>query len=246
MIVRLWRSLMLSPALEKQRQQLFAQTVRGMESRLAPVKAPAEMITALRWGMAELDRTLAETPASIRATVACRAGCGHCCSVPVDVQAHEVFFAAEHIQKTFSPAALAGVLERTTAHRARVSVLTSDERSRLLHSCPLLSPGGSCTIYEGRPEICRAHHASDAAVCAASTHPADFQQVHIPSLQARMFAVMLGMDEAIEAAGFDDRAYDFGSALHEALTNSLCLARWIRRQPAFPDACLADQVSWRV
>jgi hypothetical protein len=58
-----------------------------------------------------------------------------------------------------------------------------------------------------------------------------------------MFAVMLGMDEAIEAAGFDDRAYDFGSALHEALTNSLCLARWLRRQPAFPDACLADQAS---
>ena len=31
------------------------------------------------------------------------------------------------------------------------------------------------------------------------------------------------------------------AALHEALTNSLCLARWIRRQPAFPDACLADR-----
>jgi len=56
-----------------------------------------------------------------------------------------------------------------------------------------------------------------------------------------MFAVMLGMDEALEAAGYDDRSYDFGSALHEALTNSLCLMRWMRRQPAFPDSCLADR-----
>jgi hypothetical protein len=55
-----------------------------------------------------------------------------------------------------------------------------------------------------------------------------------------MFAVMLGMDEAIEAAGFDDRAYDFGSALHEALTNSLCRVLWIRRKAAFPDSCLAE------
>jgi hypothetical protein len=35
-------------------------------------------------------------------------------------------------------------------------------------------------------------------------------------------------------------AYDFGSALHEALTNSLCLVAWLRRQPAFPNSCLAQ------
>lgn len=60
------------------------------------------------------------------------------------------------------------------------------------------------------------------------------------ALRARMFATMLGLDEAIEAAGYDERSYDFGSALHEALTNSLCLVLWLRRQPAFPDTCLAD------
>jgi len=49
----------------------------------------------------------------------------------------------------------------------------------------------------------------------------------------------MGLDEAIEAAGYDERSYDFGSALHEALTDSLCLTRWLRRQPAFGDACLA-------
>jgi hypothetical protein len=50
---------------------------------------------------------------------------------------------------------------------------------------------------------------------------------------------MLGLDESLEAAGWDDRAYDFGSALHEALTNSLCLVRWLQHRPAFPDSCLA-------
>ncbi len=232
---------MFSPALEKQRQRLFTETVNGMARRVAAVDEPGKMFAALRWGMGELERTLAETPAKVRATIACRAGCGWCCSVPVDVQAHEVFFAAEHIQVNFSPAELAAVIERLAAHRAQVSALRAEERSTLMKPCPLLSAEGSCTIYAGRPAICRSHHASDATVCAAAQQPGDFERVHIPPLKARMFAVMLGLDEAVEAAGFDSRAYDLGSALHEALTNSLCLARWLRHQPAFPDSCLADR-----
>jgi hypothetical protein len=84
------------------------------------------------------------------------------------------------------------------------------------------------------------HHTSNPAVCAAhiANPDVDLEAVCIPTLRARMFAVMLGMDEAIEAAGFDDRAYDFGSALHEALTNSLCQVLWMRRKAAFPDSCL--------
>jgi Fe-S-cluster containining protein len=231
---------MFSPALEKQRQQLFAQTVQGMGQRLQPVTDPAAMFTALAWGMQELDRAYAATPAKVRATVACRAGCSHCCSVSVDVQAHEVFFAAEYIQVHFSPEALAGVIERTAARRARLAGLDSNERDGLRQPCALLRDG-QCSIYQGRPEACRVHHTNDAAVCAAHiADPAvDLEAVYIPTLRARMFAVMLGMDEAIEAAGYDDRAYDFGSALHEALTDSLCRVLWMRRKAAFSDSCLA-------
>jgi hypothetical protein len=64
--------------------------------------------------------------------------------------------------------------------------------------------------------------------------------VLIPQIRGRMFAVMLAIDQAAEAAGFDAQAYDFGSALHEALTDSLCVVRWLRRQPAFSAACHED------
>lgn len=234
-------TLVLTPAQDKERHQLYGRAVLGMESRLEKAKEPAAVFAALGWGMEELDRTLTATPGKIRETIACRAGCGWCCSVPVDVQAHEVLFAAEHIQKHFPPEALDALIKRTAEHRARVARLTADERSALLEPCSLLDAGGSCTIYAGRPAICRSHHASDATVCASSQHPGDFERVHIPALKARMFAVMLGLDEAIESAGYDERAYDFGSALNEALTNSLCLARWLRKQPAFPDECLAER-----
>jgi Fe-S-cluster containining protein len=231
---------MFSSALEKQRQQLYAQTVRGMARRLRPNMDPAAMFTALRWGMEELERTYAGTPARVLAQVACTAGCGVCCNVAAHVQAHEVFFAAEHIQLHFPPDELAGVIERTAARRRRLEGLDEVARARLMLPCALLREG-SCSIYAGRPEICRAHHSTNAQICAAHVADPDVDPSpdYIPTLRARMFAVMLGMDEAIEAAGYDDRAYDFGAALHEALTNSLCRVLWLRHQPAFPDSCLA-------
>ena len=224
-----------------QRFQLFDHAVAEMGARLLKVRQPAEMMTALRWGMDKLDSTYAETSAGVRARVACRKGCDFCCRVPVDVQAHEVFFAADHIQVHSSPAALLEIIARLAAHRGRVAALGDGARATSRSPCALLT-AGSCSIYAGRPEACRSHHTSDAAVCEAHmTDPAvNLTKVYIPALRARMFAVMLGLDEAIEAAGYDERSYDFGSALHEALTNSLCLVLWLRRQNAFPDSCLAD------
>ena len=232
---------MLPPALEKQRHRLYAQTVDAMSERLgAAAGDEGAVFSALRWGMKEMDDTFAETPARVRAAVACRAGCAHCCSVPVEVQAHEVFFAADHIQVNFSPVDLAAVLARTADHRGKVAVLPSAARASRRQPCALLRDD-RCSIYAGRPAACRAHHTSDAAVCAADAagQPTDLEKVYLPALRSRLFAVMLGLDAAVEAAGFDDRAYDFGSALNEALTNSLCRIRWLRGQPAFPASCLA-------
>ena len=222
------------------RFEMFDHTVAGMEEHLFKVRSSPEMMTALRWGLDELDRAYAETPARALATVACRSGCASCCHVPVDVQAHEVFFAADHIQVHFSPAALAAVIARLARHRARIAGYEAGERARSRKPCALLR-AGACSIYEGRPETCRSHHSSDAVLCAANEADASVNvtKAYIPALRARMFAVMLGIDEAMEACGYDERCYDFGSALHEALTNSRCLIRWLRRQPAFPDNCLA-------
>jgi Fe-S-cluster containining protein len=212
-----------------------------MERRLRRVRTPKQMFAALRWGLEELDRTLTATPAAVRARIACRSGCDACCQLPVDVQAHEVFFAAEHIQLHFPPAALEELLTRLAAHRARVERFAAGDRDRSRQPCALLAKG-ACSIYAARPQPCRAHHASDAAVCGAhrADPDVDIARVYIPPLRARLFAVMLSVDAALEGAGYDDRAYDFGSALHEALTNGLCFGAWLRGEPAFPDSCLAD------
>jgi Fe-S-cluster containining protein len=220
--------------------ELFAHTQAGMAERLPAGRAPAKLLTALRWGANELDQAYATAPARVLARVACRAGCNACCYVPVDASAHEVFLAADHIQTHFSPAALTAVLARLARHRARVAAYEEGERPRSRQACALLK-AGVCSIYAARPGTCRSHHTSDVTWCDANKADASVNvtKVYLPVLRTRMSAVMYGVDAAMETAGYDDRGYDFGSALHEALTNSLCLVRWLRRQPAFPDSCLA-------
>lgn len=225
-----------------QRFELFDHTVAQMGQRLERVRHPEQMMEALSWGMAEHERTYAETKRSVLAIVACRSGCDACCHVPIDVQAHEVLFAAHHIQLHFPADALAALIDRLAVHRANITALAPGDRDLIRQPCALLRPeDGACSIYEGRPQACRTHHSSDASVCAAYNEDSavPIEKVYIPALRARMFAVMLGVDEALESAGYDERAYDYGSALHEALTNSLCLVNWMRRQNAFPDSCLA-------
>ncbi len=224
-----------------QRFELFDHAIAQMGQRLERVRHPEQMMEALAWGMAELERTYAGTKRSVLATVACRSGCDACCHVPIDVQAHEVFFAAHHIQLHFSADALTALIERLATHRANIAALAPGDRDLIRQPCALLRDDGACSIYEGRPQACRSHHSSDATLCAAYNEDSsvDIAKAYIPALRARMFAVMLGVDEALESAGYDERAYDYGSALHEALTNSLCLVGWMRRQNAFPDSCLA-------
>ena len=223
------------------RFELFDHAISGLTPRLKRMRSPHQLMAALRWGMELSDRTYADSPKGVLASVACRSGCDHCCRVPVDVQAHEVFYAADHILTNFPPAEVENIIARLAAHRARVAAFAPGERDTSRQPCVLLREG-ACSIYDGRPQPCRAHHTSDAAVCAAhlADPSVDITKVYIPALRARMFAVMLGIDEAVEAAGYDERAYDFGSALHEALTDTGCLDAWLRHQNAFPDSCLAD------
>jgi len=221
-------------------EDLYHKTVEAVLAQLRKTRNPADLLGVLRLAFKRFDRAYDLAPAAARATVACRAGCGTCCHVPVGAQAHEVLIAAEHIQANFPPEELEALLARLVAHRAAFTGRDTTERLALKMPCTLLRDG-SCSIYAARPESCRSHHSNNLDGCRTNLAAGvDHVDVLIPDVRGRMFAVMLAIDQAAEASGFDSQAYDFGSALYEALTDSLCLARWLRRQPAFSASCHED------
>ncbi|HTJ79470.1 MAG TPA: YkgJ family cysteine cluster protein [Rariglobus sp.] len=224
-------------AFSPEEETLFEKTGGAVLKRLRKTRNPADLLSVLGGARKEFERAFLSAPAEAKAAVACRAGCDACCHVPVGVQAHEVLIAAQHVQTHFSPVDLDELIARASAHREAFSGRSSLERLMLRTPCALLREG-SCSIYEGRPEACRSHHSHSVEACRENLASGrEDRDVYIAGVRGRMFAVMLAIDQAAAEAGFDGRAYDFGSALHEALTNSLCAVRWIQRQPAFPEDC---------
>lgn len=216
---------------------LFEKTGAAVLKRLRKTRNPADLLSVLAGAHKEFDRAFASATAAARATVACRAGCDACCHVPVGVLAHEVLIVAHHVQAHFSPTELEALIARAAAHRAAFAGRTNSERTALRTPCVLLREG-NCSIYEARPEACRSHHSHNAEACRTNLELGrEDIDVYVPGVRGRMFAVMLAIDQAVAEAGFDGRAYDFGSALHEALTSSLCAMRWLQRQAAFPESC---------
>lgn len=227
----------MSAGFSIEEERLFEKTGGAVLKRMRKTGNPADLLAVLRSAHKEFDRAYAAAPAAARASVACRAGCGTCCHVPVGAQAHEVLLAAEYIQTRYSPDDLEAVIAGVAAHRAAFAGRTMDERAALKIPCALLRDG-SCSIYEARPESCRSHHSHNLAGCISNLESGlDIVDVLIPEIRGRMFAVMLGIDQAVAEAGFDGRAYDFGSALHEALTDGMCAVRWTQRLPTFPESC---------
>ena len=218
-------------------EQLFEKTGAAVFKRLKRTSNPGDLLAVLRSAHLGFDRAYAGASAMARAAVACRAGCDACCHVPVGAQAHEVLLVAEFIQTHFSPEDLEVLIARVATHRTNFSGLTMEERAALQSPCALLKEG-SCSVYAARPEACRSHHSHNVNGCRSNLETAHGNvDVLIPEIHGRMFAVMLGIDQAVAEAGFDGRAYDFGSALHEALTDGLCAVRWMQRQSAFPKSC---------
>ncbi|CAM2798993.1 YkgJ family cysteine cluster protein [Rariglobus hedericola] len=216
---------------------LFEKTGATVLKRLRKTRNPADLLSVLTSTHKEFDRAYDTAPSAAKDAVACRAGCDSCCHVPVGVQAHEVLIAAQYVQTHSSPVELDELIAKTANHREAFAGRSSFERMNMRKPCVLLREG-SCSIYPARPEACRSHHSHSAEACRANfASGREDIDVYIPGVRGRMFAVMLAMDQAVAEAGYDGQAYDFGSALHEALTDSLCAVRWVQRQPAFPDSC---------
>ena len=97
-------------------------------------------------------------------TVACKAGCDHCCYQSVGVTPPEALAIAAHLRETLTREALAAVAS-LLAERARVARgLSSSERFSPDHPCPFLEHG-QCSIYEVRPLGCRGMNSLDAEEC---------------------------------------------------------------------------------
>jgi Fe-S-cluster containining protein len=179
-------------------------------------------------------------------TIACRAGCDHCCHQSVGLTAPEAIAIREHLRATRTPEALATLGARIAALRTRTRGLTTDERFSPAFPCPFLQ-AGQCSIYEARPLACRGMNALDADDCARRLRDPEARAEFLAlgsggrSLMEpiRAFhAVSAGLQLALaELHGLDMRPLDLVAAMDLLLNDSEATAEeWARGGRGFDAA----------
>ncbi len=170
--------------------------------------------------------------------LACREGCGICCSLRVDVFAHEVFLLARHIRAQFAAEEVNALLVRLDAHADQVLRMTPAAHATTNVRCPMLEHG-RCTVYAARPHSCRRHHSRDLATCQYTyDHPTDLESpaAHDRELYRTLTEAMQQNVDAYAAIGFDTTIYELGTALRDALDDPTSWDRWRNHEQAFLEA----------
>lgn len=206
-----------------------------LQQQLSQARTAGEIHAAFRGALAAYDQLNEQGIQQTAERLDCCAGCSICCSLRIEVYAHEVFLIADHLLATFSDADLFSLKERLAAHSEKVLALTPVEHATSNLTCPLLH-NGLCSVYAVRPQTCRRHHSLDVTACQyAYDHPTDldFPSAHHPELFRALTAAMRQNTEVYAQLGFDTTIYELGTALEEALSDPESWSGWCERMNAF-------------
>jgi Fe-S-cluster containining protein len=194
-----------------------------------------------------VDGFLAHAPVG---SVACKAGCDHCCHVVVGVTAPEALVIVEQLKRSRSAPELARLMARIAAAHKRTRGLSSSERFRPEYPCVFIE-GGRCSIYEARPLACRGMNSLDATECESRLRDPDARAEFAEKGGGHLFvepirafrAVSGGLQLALlELYHLDMRPLDLTAAMHLLLQTRHSLAdRWMAGQRPFESAVLDGQ-----
>lgn len=202
---------------------------------LRDAQTPVDFLSALGRGMQGFDRAQEQQIAAAGAKFACGKGCSLCCSLRVDVFAHEIFMVAAYIESHFTDEQIEALRERLRVHAEAVLPLSPFQHATRNIPCPLLQDG-ACTVYEARPLSCRRHHSLDYATCEHTyAHPSDldYPSSHERSVYRAASKMMTEFIGAFADCDFDYTIYELGTALGEALQDPAAWKRWLVKERAF-------------
>ncbi|MFW2372980.1 MAG: hypothetical protein ACN4GM_07645 [Gammaproteobacteria bacterium] len=184
------------------------------------------------------DRRIEQITAGTNQPKACTKGCSYCCHFKVIADAVEIFSMVEYIKSELDLQQIEEIIESAKQNMEQAKALNHEEQATINQKCPLLIDN-VCLVYPARSIKCRNFHATDTNNCRASyENPKDLTILNnnIPDLYIAATGSSDGFMAALHAQGYDDRIYDLGSALIEALENTDCKRRYDAGKRAFTKA----------
>jgi len=225
-------------------QEILAYFETLVNSLLGNAKSPFDYSRLLSQIYSEHITLLEEVKNENKLSLACKPGCFYCCYMKVDAKAHEVLYILEEIKRTYNEKQLDELQTRCKQHKKAIALKTVEEQMGANLCCPLLVEC-KCSIYKARPFACRNFHSLAIDKCIEGYEkPEDLdaggEEDNYLSTVGR--AVWCATSTTFLNNGYDDRTYDLGSALSEALTNPACARRWRSKKHAFSSSCIAKEI----
>lgn len=152
-------------------------------------------------------------------SIACHAGCGHCCIVNVAVLGPEVDAIIEHLQRTRNRDEQQQLADRAEELYHQIIGLDDEERIMSRRACLFLDPSGCCDIYPVRPLLCRALTSTDPDRCreaVAMIALGDEVQILANTFQQELFnRAFTGLGAVLEEIGLEGRSQTLTAAIRE-------------------------------
>ncbi len=225
--------------LEKVVERVYKRTRDGIQAARA-VTNDAErngILAAIHEATATIVGTLTDeffatdpTGPDVQKRIACANGCSHCCHANVEVTIVEAIAVARRVAE--DPALAQSV--RTTA--PKIDGIPPWTRYDFRIPCPLLRDG-SCSIYDVRPRVCRAHVSYNVKLC---------EEV-LTSGKSRSLAPMItfgwprtvskaighGIIGALDHEHLQSCTVEMTAAVAHILREPDSVQRWLRRETVF-------------
>ncbi len=162
-------------------------------------------------------------------TIDCKKGCSYCCSRTVGISAPEAFLIAEQISSSD-----AQFLERDAyLARAHETIrIDPDDRFSNRKFCALLKDD-ACSIYTGRPIVCRSNTSHQVQACIDAF---DGKDSPIPVPRSHMFLAdrcRMAIYAALRSLNYPAFSYEMSEAVSLVLREDAASERWLNGEDIF-------------
>jgi len=212
--------------------QYSNQLTKTTRSLLRTARASSDIAGKVHLLTVAVERDLAGlVNAKARRHIACRAGCGTCCQMNVDVLLPEAITITWYLRRHLAVEQRIDLLERLAELHGLTAWLDDEERLYLREPCAFLDASGRCMIHQVRPLRCRSITSLDAETCrnAVAMVPLEGMPVVTMNLAQKnlMDAAFNGMSKALAELGLDGRPWRLTTAMHWLFSEPTAVNRFL-------------------
>ncbi len=202
----------------------FASAIEGLVCGILSQGGDDSGLAATRL-VHELSERVAREQVGTDDRIECRAGCGDCCIVNVDVLLPEAETIVAYLVDTRSKEELNELGEALARLDRETRWLDDEERIMNRKKCAFLDQEGCCSIYPARPLLCRSVTSTDAAACREALAMIALGE-NLPVIanltQRNIYETAFSsFGNALAKHGKDHRSYRLASSVRQKLTHKL-------------------------